>query len=277
MTTGYLITARLKSTRLKRKILLSIDEETVLDKVILRCKKTLGVDKVVLCTSINEEDAELVAYAEKHKIGFFRGSEDDVLKRLLDAAREFTIDRFLSITADNPLHSVLAAEKILEFDSNHKFDFIFTQNLPIGMSPYFIRTDALDVAVFMKEKSDTEIWGPFVNRPDFFNIGYLIFNNIKLSSSLRITCDYEKDYLFIKTLYSSFSTKFPDIHNIESTFFKNPEVFKINEGITQRMPDQETLNQINDAFVKSKAEGKRYCEEKGIIINMGLVKKEESI
>jgi spore coat polysaccharide biosynthesis protein SpsF len=277
MRTGYFITARLKSTRLKRKILLNIDKETVLDKVIKRCKATIGVDTVVLCTSIDEEDEELEVFAKKYGIGFFRGSECDVLKRLLNAAKEFNIDRFLSITADNPFHSIVAAQNILEFDNTHSVDFVFTQNLPIGVSPYFIRTDALDVAVFMKKDSDTEIWGPFVNQPDFFKIGYVNFTNILLPAGLRITCDYEADFNFIKTLYAHTQTLLPDISELTNLYFTHPEFFTINQGIVQRMPDQEILRKIDIVFKLNVEKGQRYAFNKNIVLVPGKILENRTI
>ena len=271
MKTGYLITARLKSQRLKRKILLDIDGDTVLDKVIKRCLAVGNVDEVVLCTSTNEQDAELEQVAEKHKIKFFKGDEDDVLKRLLDAARKENIDRFLSITADNPFHSILMGRKILDFDNRNNFDFIFTQNLPAGIAPYFIRTDALDVAVFMKRNSDTEIWGPFVKQPSFFKLGYLNVTNNSLPSDLRITCDYEADYQFIKSLYGNILSSRPDINDIIALFNTNPDIFDINKGIPQRKLDKSIIEEINNNFKKNTQIGIDYLKLNNILLFPGSI------
>ena len=121
MKLGYFITARLKSSRLKRKILLPLSGNTVLDHVINRCKETNEIDDVVLCTSTNPQDAELFDYALKHQIKFFAGSEDDVLKRLLDAAKYYGFDAFVSITADNPLHSIFISNQIVEWIKSNAY------------------------------------------------------------------------------------------------------------------------------------------------------------
>lgn len=263
MKTGYLITARLKSTRLKRKILLDIDGETVLDKVIKRCKAVNGVDEVILCTSTNEEDAELKHYAEKHNIAFFRGDENDVLKRLLDAAQTEGIDRFLSITADNPLHSIILANRVLEFDNRNKCDFIFTQNVPVGIAPYFINVNALDVTVYMKKESDTEIWGPFVKQPDFFRIGYLNIDNLTIPASQRITCDYETDYEMIKDIYSKISSNLPDLPELIELHNKNKELFIVNHGIIQRQLDSALVNKIRNDFTNQRENGEHYTAKMG--------------
>jgi len=70
MRIGYLITARLKSTRLIKKILLDLNGKSILDRVIKRCQLTKGVDKVVLCTSTNPQDDELSDYAKRNNILF---------------------------------------------------------------------------------------------------------------------------------------------------------------------------------------------------------------
>ena len=56
----------------------------------------------------------------------------------------------------------------------------------------------------MKQQSDTEIWGPFINRPDFFNVADLVIKNSYYNERIRITLDYPEDYEFIKSIYKEF-------------------------------------------------------------------------
>lgn len=248
MKLGYFITARLKSSRLKRKILLPLNGNTVLDHVINRCKETNTIDEVVLCTSTNPQDAELFDYALKHQIKFYAGSEDDVLKRLLDAAKYYGFDAFVSITADNPLHSIHISNQIIEWIKKEDLDFVFTTGLPIGLTPYFINTKALEIAVAMKEQADTEIWGPFVNRPDFFRIGYLHVESDLFSDEIRLTCDYIEDYNVISDIYS----KFPQNHNPSifevSKLIKEKEINITNTNIKQLGVPLETIEKIKQTF-----------------------------
>lgn len=248
MKLGYFITARLKSSRLKRKILLPLNGNTVLDHVINRCKKTNEIDDVVLCTSTNPQDAELFDYALKHQIKFFAGSEDDVLKRLLDAAKYYGFDAFVSITADNPLHSIFISNQIVEWIKKEDLDFVFTTGLPIGLTPYYINTKALEIAVGMKEQADTEIWGPFVNRPDFFKIGYLNVETDLFREETRLTCDYVEDYNVIADIYN----KFPENHN--PTLFEVANLINAgkiglsNTNVKQVAVPLETIEKIKQTF-----------------------------
>ena len=134
MNIGFLITARLKSTRLPKKVLLPLNGYTVIERVIKRAKQVVEPDKVVLCTSTDHEDFPLVETAIKNKIYYFNGHPDDVLQRLMDAAKLFGFDFFMGITADNPLFSIEYAKQIKGIMQNDSsFDYLFTSNLPIGL------------------------------------------------------------------------------------------------------------------------------------------------
>ena len=114
MKTSFLITARLKSTRLKNKVLLPLNGFTVIERIIQRAKNILESSNIVLCTSTADQDLPLIDYAQKCSIKYFRGQPDDVLQRLLDAAELFGFDYFIGITADNPLFSIYHANVIKE-------------------------------------------------------------------------------------------------------------------------------------------------------------------
>ena len=274
MRIGYFITARLKSTRLKEKILLPLNGKTVLDHVIERCVAVNGKDGVVLCTSTNPQDSELYKSALKHGIEFFPGSENDVLSRLEDAANYYGYDAFVSITADNPLHSIFIAHELIKIYKENNFDFIFTKGLPIGIAPYFIKTDALRVANFMKRETDTEIWGPFVNRPDFFNIGELHVTNSPYKEEKRLTCDVEEDYKLFKTLFSKFDKELTDIKEVLDILEQHPEIWDFNKNIVQRGVSDEILSTINSNFNQMAEKGKEYAKENGIALNAGFTIKE---
>ena len=67
-----------------------------------RLKLARRVDQIIVCTSTNPQDDQLVELAESEGVSFFRGDEDDVVKRISDAATAFDLDYILSITADCP-------------------------------------------------------------------------------------------------------------------------------------------------------------------------------
>lgn len=260
MKIGFFITARLKSSRLKHKVLLDLNNKSILDRVIERCKEVKGIDGVVLCTSTDPQDSILYRNALENKVEFFAGSENDVLQRLLNAALYFGYDAFLSITADNPLFSIYTSQIAVDWYKKESFDFIFTIGLPIGIGTYFIDTKALQVACHMKKEINTEIWGPFVNRPDFFKIGELIITNSPYNENYRLTCDYPEDYVLIRSLYSNFeSNAIPSIHRIFDILRQKPALLKINSKNKQSNLNESIINLINENFSRAKNSGEEFA------------------
>jgi len=260
MKIGFFITARLKSSRLKQKILLDLNGKSVIDRVIERVKKVKGIDGVVLCTSNNPQDSVLYDNALSNQIQFFAGSEEDVLKRLLDAAEFYGYDAFVSITADNPLFSIHTSTLLVDMYKKNGYDFINTKGLPIGCGTYLLDVKALKVVNYMKEQSNTEIWGPFINRPDFFNVADLVVVNSPFDEKLRITLDYPEDYSFIRSIYKEFNPKsVPNIQDVFQTFSDRPELLNINDKHIQIMPEDIELINIKNYFNSKKNSAIEYA------------------
>jgi len=278
MKIGFFITARLKSSRLKQKILLDLNGKSVLDRVIERCKVVYGIDGVVLCTSTNSQDSILFDSALRNQIQFYAGSEDDVLDRLLSAANYYNYDAFLSITADNPLFSIYYSQIAVDWYKNEGFDFIFTKGLPIGCASYLIDVKALQVANFVKNEIFTEIWGPFVKRSDFFNIGEIIVENSPFKEEKRITCDYPEDYNFLRKIYSNFDKNcIPRIQEVFDLLQEHPSIWNINADCKQMSLDETVLKKIQNNFDSNKESGQEYAKSINKKLLPGLKKLNLSI
>ena len=264
MKIGFFITARLNSKRLKRKILLNMHGKPVLDRIIERAKHVKGVEGIVLCTSTNSQDSELYDYALKNKIQFYPGSEDDVLERLFDAAKYYGYDAFVSITADNPLFSIYTSSYLINLYKKNQHDFINTKNLPVGCGTYLLDVRALEIVNYMKQQSDTEIWGPFINRPDFFNVADLVVKNSYFNEKIRITLDYPEDYEFIETIYKEFDTnETPNLVNVFKLLKSKPSLLKINKMHIQRMHSEKKMKQIDDEFNANKISAINFAKSIG--------------
>ena len=92
--TVMIIQARMMSTRLPGKILKKVMGRTLLEYQIERLRKVRNIDEIVIATSTNEYDDEIVSLCEMVGCCVFRGSENDVLSRYFDAAIEFKINAF---------------------------------------------------------------------------------------------------------------------------------------------------------------------------------------
>jgi len=233
MKVGYLITGRLKSTRLPNKLLLKVKGKPILSHMIDRLKLAKNVDEIVICTSTNEQDKPLGEIANANDINCFYGDPDDVLVRLLGAANEFNFDYILNITADCPFvdpgYADMIVEKFLETDS----DLIRQFDLPHGVFSYGIKVDALRKVVKIKNTSDTEVWGKYFTDTGLFKVLDLeVENKHHRRPGLRMTLDYPEDLDFFKTIFDTLyqKNKVFSLSKILNLLDSQPEIIEINKG-----------------------------------------------
>ena len=114
MKTAFLITARLKSSRLPKKVLLKVQGKPLIIHMINRIRHAKNINKIIICTSTNAQDDPLEEIANQQKIDCYRGSEDDVIQRLLDTAKKFHLNHFANMTADVPMIDPFLIDEIIE-------------------------------------------------------------------------------------------------------------------------------------------------------------------
>ncbi|MDD5433505.1 MAG: glycosyltransferase family protein [Candidatus Pacebacteria bacterium] len=249
--TGIIIQARMGSTRLPGKMAKKILGKTILEHVIFRLQKIKNPAKIILATTISKKDNILESIAKKNKIKVFRGSEEDVLDRYYQAAKQFDIDPIVRITADCPVLDWQVCDEVINFYLENQFDYVSNVRPPTF-------PDGLDVEVFSfaalekswqaaKLKSEREHVVPYiVNHPEIFKIGNLVRNGNDLSD-LRLTLDEKDDLILLKKIYSALYKKnnYFTLNDILKLFQKNPELLKINQKIKR-----------NEGFLKSLREDK---------------------
>ena len=103
------VQARMGSSRFPGKMLAKLGDQELLSWVLTRVCDAKELDQVVLATSTSRDDDQLVEAASSFKILVVRGSQDDVLDRFTQAAKESTADLVVRVCADNPF---VAAEEI---------------------------------------------------------------------------------------------------------------------------------------------------------------------
>jgi len=254
---GFLITARLKSTRLPMKVLLDLNGRTVIQRVIDRAKKIHGINDIVLCTSKDPQDYPLLKIAKQEGIYAFAGHLTDVLKRLHDAASLFRMDYFVGITADNPLFAFEQGTLLVNWiQQNPETDYAYYDHLPIGGNLYVIKTKMLELIYQLKPEGDTEIWGEWVNQPDYFNVCKLapppqlkeIFDK-----DTRMTLDEVLDYHEFSKLYQHFpSDHTPCATEVAECIAKN-NLFVKNKEVVQLSVSNEYSKMVEAFYNKNKA------------------------
>jgi len=86
---GCIVQARMGSSRLPKKVMKKIENDfTILDYVIKQLKSSKNIEKIIVATTILEEDNIIFDYLFSHKYEVFRGSSEDVLDRFYQCAKK---------------------------------------------------------------------------------------------------------------------------------------------------------------------------------------------
>lgn len=251
MKIGFLIIARLKSTRLPYKVMQDLGGRTVIQRIIDRAKCIEGLSNIVLCTSNNPQDKVLVDVAKKEDIHYYMGSEDDVIRRLRDCTRFYGLDYMIGITGDNPLFSIYYSKLIFNEINKNTYDYIKVDGLPLGCGTYGIKAEAIDVICRVKNVVKTEIWGELVDRPEIFNIKTIRAKDGVNRPDLRLTMDYIEDYNVFRNIYNNFKEdEVVNLYDAIEFLEEHPEIRDLNKACTQAYLSNSEIARIRKHFAE---------------------------
>ena len=235
------LTARLKSTRLKRKVLLDVDGIPVIQYLVNRIQANSDI-KIILCTSTSKQDDDLVNYAIQNSINCYRGSEEDVLERYYYAAKEFNIDKFYIVYGDEPFIDIELMQSTLQQMNKSENQFVDNSDYIDGIFGYGMTFNAIKHINENKTLKELEVWGSFVkNLP---NVKTIINMSKHEKKEVRLTIDYKEDLqMFVELInliggnYKRYLTA-----QIIDTYLEN-KLFEINgfrmDDYAQRIEEQE--------------------------------------
>jgi spore coat polysaccharide biosynthesis protein SpsF len=201
------IEARMTSSRLPGKVLLPLGDDPALLFMIKQLQHCKHIDEIAVATTTNDTDTPIVELCKKHNISFFRGSEDDVLQRVLDTALSVNADVIVELTGDCPLIDPELVDQSVTHYLSSNVDYVYNRlddALP----------DGLDVEIFstkLLQKWNTSITDPIdrVHVSSFFRTRPETFSHscppIEKESSLiwpelGITLDTKEDYTTLQNI-----------------------------------------------------------------------------
>jgi len=241
MKFGAIIEARMNSSRLSGKVILKIKGIPTLILLIDRLKEVNKLDKIVVATTTSEKDDKLCEILIKNNINFFRGSERNVLERVLNTARKFKISNIVQITGDCPLiDPEIISQNILTYEKN-RFDYVSNSN--IRSYP-----DGMDVAIFSKNslektykqtnnKYDLEhVTLYFRRNPNLFSLCNIVSPQNLFFPELGLTLDEKEDFFLIKKIFNKFWKRRRNFSCLEVVNYlnKNKNIKKINSKIIRK-------------------------------------------
>jgi spore coat polysaccharide biosynthesis protein SpsF len=232
------IECRLSSKRLPGKLILPLGNSTVIEFLIKRLKKIKLIDEIILATTTKKIDDSLVDIAKKNKIKFYRGSENNVLKRVYDAAKKFKADAVVQVSGDSPLTDIRLITKWIKIFKKKNIDIIseLWGYLPSGISAPIIKTNALKESLkITKNKSDLEHVTKFIfSNPNLFKIYLDKPNKKETYPKLKLCIDEKSDYDLVNYIVLNNLKKNLNGINLIAYIKKNKNLLKINHKVNRK-------------------------------------------
>ena len=236
---GIILQARTGSTRMPEKVILPFyKEQSILDLLLDKVKK-LGVPSV-LATTVNPSDDRICTLAAKYDVSVFRGSENDVLDRFIQAARQFGFSKIIRVCADNPFLDLIGMQNLIAEFSKSEADYLSFQlagNKPsilthFGFWTEAVRLDALEKAAGLTtERLYHEHVTNFVyGNPELFNVQFIQANPLVFSrTDIRMTLDTPEDFEIQQKIFATISKENPNfgIPEIVSWLDQHPEILDL--------------------------------------------------
>lgn len=241
MKTCAIIEARMTSSRLPGKIVLPVLGRPLLELLIERLKRAQSLDGIIVATTSNPTDDIVEQLTKRIGVGCFRGSEDDVLGRVLGAAKKYHVDVIVEITGDCPLIDPEIVEKLIGIYHTGNYDYVsnvLKTTYPVGMDTQIFSTAVLQkVAALTDDPVDHEHVSLYIyEHPELFSLYNVDSDLPEKYQGIRLTLDTREDYELIKTIYESLYPKKPSfiLKDILEFLDKREELLNINRHILQR-------------------------------------------
>ena len=280
MKIAVIIQARTSSTRLPKKVLKPLPYNsniTVLEQVIRRLKHSKIIDEIIIATTTDKQDNEIINISNKEKVKCFKGSMNNVLQRYYLAAKENNIDIIVRVTSDCPCIDSNIIDWMLNEHLKNNVDYTYQNKkneFPLGLCPEIINFSALEKAYLnAKEDYEKEHVTPYIylTKPNDFNLLFLKTPKKYNAPNIRITLDTEEDYILLCAIY--------DYLYENDNFFRTEQIINLfNEKSWLKLITKKIINKkIKNTKKKELIEGIKILELQGLISAAEILKNQNQI
>jgi spore coat polysaccharide biosynthesis protein SpsF len=236
------VEARMSSSRLPGKVLADIGGEPALTRLVRRLRRAGRVDGIVLATSENPADDALASWAEMERVRVFRGSEDDVLGRVVAAHAMMESEIIVEICGDMPLLDPEVVDMAVETFLANQCDVVTATahpSFPQGSEPQVFRyADLAQVEFEVHDPAVREhVSLYFYEHPERYRTIHLAAPPRWRMPEQRLQLDYPEDLALICAVYSRLAPLHGDdfgLEEIVSLLRADASLRALNAGCVER-------------------------------------------
>jgi spore coat polysaccharide biosynthesis protein SpsF len=209
MTTVAIIQSRMSSRRLPGKNLRPILGRPMLARLIERLKQADSLDRICVATSSHSSDDPIEQLARAEGVDCFRGSLDDVLQRVTQAAQHCGAQRVVDITGDCPLVDPRMVDACVRRHARGDADYVYLAldriSFPPGLDIQVYARDQLErvEAVATSDYDRNNVTPYFYHHPDQFRLLNLYAPPELDRPRYFLAVDYPQDFDLVTQIFGA--------------------------------------------------------------------------
>lgn len=204
------------SSRLPGKTLMPIMGKPMLAYQIERIRQSLLIDRVIIATSSSSIDDVIEQLAFDLDVLCFRGSEDDVLDRVVGALRKYNVQLHVEFQGDNPIPDPLIIDSIIGYYLKHEGSYDYVTNALRTTYPPGAEVSVYAAEVLYRAEQEVQnaqlrehVGIHIYQQPDKFNIKNIEAPSWLHAPTLHLEVDTEKDFEVISRIIQHFYSDNP--------------------------------------------------------------------
>lgn len=233
-----IVEARMTSSRLPGKHMLKANGKPMLQHLIDRLKQASLINRIVIATTTNEADEALVALAKLAEVDVYRGSEEDVMGRVVEAGQKFAADVICEVTGDCPIIDPVLVDQVIKTYLVNNADYVNNgkHGVPGGMNVQVFSWSALKKSADMtQDRLDREHVTLHIKRhPEIFQAIYLVADKSNYGPEFDLTLDELNDYNLLNLIIEHFGERHFGCGDIIQLLQDRPEWVNINKHVVRK-------------------------------------------
>jgi len=239
------IEARMGSSRFPGKVLADVNGQPALTRLIRRLRRSKALDGIILATTVSPSDDALERWAAIEGVPCYRGSEEDVLNRVVQAQTRMNSDIVVEVTGDcillDPEIIDLGVATFFENDCDVVTN-VRKLSFPMGMDVQVYRLR--DLAEIERTVRDDPAVREHVSlylyeHPERYRIIHFFAPARWHAPDCRFQLDYPEDHRFLNEVYRRLEPAFGDAFGIEEIMAllkQEPGLVEINVHCLEKSP-----------------------------------------
>lgn len=232
---GAIILARMRSSRLPGKVMLSLRGKPALQHSITRLRKSKYLNNVIVATTSHESCDPIAQLCLRLGCKFYRGSEKDIVTRFEEASRIHNFDVVVRITGDCPMVDWTIVDDLIELYFENECDYcsnVLHRTWPKGFDVEVMNAKLLkEIKKNARGADRSHITTYFYQT----NLGKFRMSNLDAPKELwhpdyRVTLDTLEDYTVLHTLFDILAPGFTAA-DVTQLLEISPCLRQINVGV----------------------------------------------